>query len=178
RRSRRSGRRTGSRTCGTAPPGARRRSASASPASHTEGEESMTAKGRGLNPTDGRCPFVKNDGGRRRSGFGRGKTGDCVVRAIAIATRKPYREVHDALTLAAGPHAAAGASAYARLVRRHGRVRHFHADHGVADEVYGPYLADLGWRFTSAKGKRVHLRADELPRGRLIVLLPRHLVAV
>jgi hypothetical protein len=132
-------------------------------------------------PRDGRCRFVKNDGGRRRSGIARGRRdriGDCVVRAIAIATRRPYREVHDALTLAAVHHAAAGTSAYARLVRRHGRVRHFHADHGVADEVYGPYLKGLGWRFTSTRDRGVHLRADELPRGRLIVDLPRHLVAV
>jgi hypothetical protein len=138
------------------------------------------------NPRDGRCRFVKDDGGRRRSGVARGRgrkgeAGDCAVRAIAIATRRPYREVHDALTLAAVHHAAAGRSAHARWARRRG-VRALHADHGVAREVSGPYLEDLGWRYTSTKelprGRGVHLRADELPRGRLIVQLPRHLVAV
>ena len=133
------------------------------------------------NPRDGRCRFVRDDGGRRRSGGG-GGTGDCVVRAIAIATRRPYREVHDALTVATVRHVAAGRSAFARWARRMRGVRFVHADHGVQDEVYGPYLQALGWRFKSTKhlprGRGVHLRADELPRGRLLVLLRRHLTAV
>jgi hypothetical protein len=138
------------------------------------------------NPKDGRCRFVKNDGGRRRSGIARAgrkdEVSDCVARAIAIATRKPYREVHDALTVAKVRDVAAGKSDWTRRARRKGGVYAFHADHGVGDEVYGPYLKDLGWRFTSTKelprGRGVHLRADELPKGRLMVLLPGHLTAV
>jgi hypothetical protein len=34
--------------------------------------------------------WIHNDGGRADAGF-RGETGDCVTRAIAIATGKPYR---------------------------------------------------------------------------------------
>jgi len=139
-----------------------------------------------LKPTDGRCRWVKDDGGRRRSDIARSGsadgTGDCVARAIAIATRKPYREVHDALTVAKVRDVAAGSDAWARRARRKGGVHAFHADHGVSDAVYGPYLEGLGWRFTSTKelprGRGVHLRADELPGGRLIVRLPRHLSAV
>ena len=37
-----------------------------------------------------------NDGGRAAAGY-KGQTGDCVTRAIAIATERPYREVYDAL---------------------------------------------------------------------------------
>jgi hypothetical protein len=37
-----------------------------------------------------------NDGGRSEAGF-HGKTGDCVCRAIAIATGKPYAEVYSEL---------------------------------------------------------------------------------
>jgi hypothetical protein len=44
------------------------------------------------------------------------------------------------------------------------------------------YLAALGWRWTPVmqigSGCRVHLRADELPAGRLIVKVTHHLVAV
>jgi hypothetical protein len=40
--------------------------------------------------------FTYDDGGRAAAGF-KGSTGDCVTRAIAIATGKPYREVYDAL---------------------------------------------------------------------------------
>jgi hypothetical protein len=133
----------------------------------------------------GRCRFVKDDGGRSRSGLARGckdETGDCVARAISIATEKPYREVHDALTLGKVHDVAAGSDAWARWARRRGGVRSFHADHGVTDAVYGSYLQSLGWRFVSTqelpRGRGVHLRADELPRGRLIVQLYRHLVAV
>jgi len=43
-----------------------------------------------------RIKFIFDDGGRAAAGF-RGRAGDCVTRAIAIATGKPYREVYDAL---------------------------------------------------------------------------------
>jgi hypothetical protein len=135
-----------------------------------------------LNPKDGRCRWVKDDGGRGSDIRRKGEVGDCVARAIAIATQKPYREVHDALTLATVRYVAAGKSAWARRARHRGGVRAFHADHGVHNEVSGPYLKALGWRYTSTKerprGKGIHLRADELPPGRLIVCIPRHLVAV
>ena len=37
---------------------------------------------------------VFNDGGREAAGF-KGHTGDCCIRAFAIATGKPYQEVYD-----------------------------------------------------------------------------------
>lgn len=40
--------------------------------------------------------FVCDDGGCAAAGY-RGGAGDCVTRAIAIATGKPYQEVYDAL---------------------------------------------------------------------------------
>jgi hypothetical protein len=138
-----------------------------------------------LAPTDGRCRWVKDDGGRSTSGIARSagrkdKTGDCVVRAIAIATRTPYREVHDKLTVAKVRHiyAGGGDDYWDRRIRRRGGVRYFDPDHGSRHEEYHPYLEAMGWRYTSTKGKKVHLRADELPRGRLIVDIRRHLVAV
>ena len=36
--------------------------------------------------------YIHDDGGRVAAGY-KGKTGDCVTRAIAIATGKPYQEV-------------------------------------------------------------------------------------
>ena len=45
-----------------------------------------------------------------------------------------------------------------------------------------PYLQSLGWKWTPTmqigSGCKVHLCADELPPGRLIVSVSRHLVAV
>ena len=46
--------------------------------------------------TKGTIKFVKNDGGRAAAGF-EGIAGDCVVRAIAVATDQPenYRLIHN-----------------------------------------------------------------------------------
>jgi hypothetical protein len=143
-------------------------------------------KGR-LDPTDGRCRWVKDDGGRKGSGIARAPgrkndVGDCVARAIAIATGKPYREVHDTLTVSKVRYIYAGgdsdAPAWSKWAKRRGGVRAFDPDHGCADGAYGPYLKSLGWSYTPTKGKKVRLRADELPRGKLIVRIRRHLVAV
>jgi hypothetical protein len=129
---------------------------------------------------NGLCRWVKDDGGRSKSGIpsAEKKVGDCVARAIAIATQRPYREVHDALVVRSVHHVATDNSSYGKWTRRKGGIRHFDADHGCADEVYGPYLQSLGWKFTTTKGMKVHLRADALPPGRLIVHLRRHLAAV
>jgi hypothetical protein len=138
-------------------------------------------------PRDGRCRWVRDDGGRKasRSTLGAGRkdnVGDCVTRAIAIATGKPYGEVHDALTVAKVRYIYAGGegkdAGWTKHYKRRGGVRAFDPDHGCADGAYGPYLGSLGWRYTDTKGRRLHLRADQLPGGRLIVEIRRHIVAV
>ncbi len=104
------------------------------------------------------------DGGREASGF-KGQTGDCVVRAIAIATEKNYRDVYNDL---------------ARLNKKSGGKRS--CRNGVSKDVYGKYLNSLGWAFYPTmrfgEGCTVHLREDELPKGRIIVGLSKHLCAV
>jgi hypothetical protein len=108
--------------------------------------------------------FVYDDGGREAAGF-RGDAGDCATRAIAIATGAPYREVYDAL---AERQAAKGKPRSAR--------------NGVARDVWKTYLLEHGWVWTPTmrigSGCTVHLRADELPGGVLIVQVTRHIVAV
>jgi hypothetical protein len=42
--------------------------------------------------------FIYDDGGRSAVGF-KGNTGDCVTRAISIATGKSYKEVYNALNI-------------------------------------------------------------------------------
>jgi hypothetical protein len=48
--------------------------------------------------------------------------------------------------------------------------------------VYDRYLVDHGWTWTPTmkigQGCTVHLRAEELPSGRLIVRVSRHMCAV
>ncbi len=115
-------------------------------------------------------PFVYSDGGRGAAGF-RGTAGDCVVRAIAIATQKPYREVYDALNTLARSE---------RVGKR--KKRKSSSRTGVYPHTYHNYLKSIGWSWTPTmqvgQGCRVHLRPDELPAGRLIVRLSKHLSAV
>ena len=121
--------------------------------------------------------FVHNDGGRVAAGF-KGNTADCVVRAIAIATGLPYSQVYDELT----EHITSfvdGRSKAAKRLKARGKTS---PRNGVSKHVYRPYLARLGWEFIPTMGFgtgcQVHLRPDELPTGRIIVRLSRHLAAV
>jgi len=109
--------------------------------------------------------LVYDDGGRRAAGF-RGDTRDCVTRAIAIATERDYRDVYDALNVAAQAKRGAAGSARTGLLRT----------------VYQSWLESIGWRWYPTmkigQGCTVHLRADELPPGRIIARLSGHMCAV
>ncbi len=112
--------------------------------------------------------FVEDDGGRAAAGF-RGEAGDCVVRAIAIACDEDYRVVYDELASAMReqPRKARG-----KMTPRN----------GVPMPVIHAYLAGRGWAWTPTmrvgQGCTTHLRADELPSGRLIVRVTKHVAAV
>jgi hypothetical protein len=113
---------------------------------------------------------VISDGGRADAGF-RGKTGDCVCRAIAIATRRDYQDVYAALNELA--------SSERPNKRKRGRSS---ARTGVHRGTIQRYMTSIGWTWVPTmhigSGCRVHLRKNELPGGRLIVSLSRHLTAV
>lgn len=120
---------------------------------------------------------VYNDGGRAAAGY-KGDTGDCVVRAIAIATETPYQEVYDALEAANRTHMLERRDYVAKRMQKKGTTPRS----GNFRRVYDLYLATKGWLFTPTmsigSGCKVHLRADELPPGRIIASVSRHLVAV
>lgn len=122
--------------------------------------------------------FVRNDGGRAQAGY-IGNAGDCVCRSIAIATGKPYQEVYEALARVTYDHAHTRRDKVARSIKKRGG---YSPRNGVARKVYEKYLLSLGWKWTPTmaigKGCTVHLREGELPMGRLIVRVSRHLVAV
>jgi hypothetical protein len=120
--------------------------------------------------------FVYDDGGRAAAGFGKipkglGGRGDCVCRAIAIATGKPYREVYDELGTIGWMETGYKFDTDGLVLPRHD------TKHGLR-----AYLETHGWRWTPTmrigSGCKIHLRASELPSGRLIVQVSRHLVAV
>jgi len=113
--------------------------------------------------------YQYNDGGRSAAGF-KGDTGDCVTRAIAIALDRPYSEIYD------------GLNGCRDNMRQTKRVRGSSARTGVSRVIYDNYLDQRGWKFVPTmkigSGCKVHLRADELPAGRIICRVSHHLVAV
>ena len=123
--------------------------------------------------------FHFNDGGRVAAGFtGKRDAGDCAARAIAIATGKPYQEVYAELFRRGREYWGQVYISAPKTVARQASPRG-----GVLDDIYGPYLEDLGWQWVSTFKRvglpcEVHLRANELPSGRLIARVSRHLVAV
>lgn len=131
--------------------------------------ERLAAAGIEVDYDRGLAGFVRDDGGRADAGY-RGTTGDCGCRAIAIALDLPYREVYDLII------------DYARSERPNARRRRSHPRTGVHHSLMRRILDDYGWRWTATmtigSGCRVHVRADELPGGRLILNLSRHYAAM
>ncbi len=111
-----------------------------------------------------------NDGGRTSAGF-KGTTGDCVCRAIAIATGKEYREVYDSLNQIAKDEK--------KSKRRRSKSS---SRTGVYRVTYDKYLKSLGWTWVPTmqvgQGVTHHLREGELPDGRIICRLSKHLCCV
>ncbi len=111
--------------------------------------------------------FVYNDGGRGAAGF-KGKTGDCVCRSIAIITGETYREVYNSLNVLAKAERKPRGKSSAR--------------NGVRKITYNKYLTSLGMKWTPTmlvgQGCKVHLADGELPKGKLIVRLSKHMTAV
>jgi hypothetical protein len=114
--------------------------------------------------------FQFDDGGRKAAGY-KGKTGDCVVRSVAIAAGLPYQQVYDSVNKL---------STRERTGKRKRGISN--ARTGVYKATTRKLLESLGWEWTPTmevgSGCTVHLRADELPPGRLIVSVSGHLTAV
>lgn len=112
--------------------------------------------------------WVYDDGGRFAAGY-RGRTKDCAVRAIAIATQRPYREV------------AEGLSALGARERRKGGKKGSPSN-GFRYRTIRKYLDAMGWVWHPAMGIgtgcTVHLRASELPSGRIIINVSKHITCM
>lgn len=116
-------------------------------------------------------PFQFNDGGRAEAGY-KGFTGDCVVRSIAIAAKKPYKQVYKDLFRIAKNYKGNGKKAAQIKAKASPRL-------GVHKEVYHSYILGLGFTWVSCMGIgtgcKVHVHPEELPEGRLILSLSRHI---
>lgn len=102
--------------------------------------------------------FISNDGGR--SQYFKGDVGDCVCRAIAIVTKKDYKEVYDTIKEVTKENPRNGLTKKATK---------------KACEYFGGV-----WHATMSIGSgcKVHLREDELPKGKLICNLSGHVTCV
>ena len=111
-----------------------------------------------------------DDGGRSAAGY-KGSTGDCAVRAAAIATGLPYQHVYDAIN-ALGSRERTGK-------RQRGKSS---ARTGVYSATMRKYMASLGWQWTPTmhigSGCTVRLCTDELPTGRIVARVSKHYVAI
>ena len=118
---------------------------------------------------------IITDGGRAAAGFKGHGAGDCVARSIAVVARLPYREVYDRLARETGNQ---------RRSKRFGK-RGYTAHEGIntGRKWFKDYMRELGFEWVPTisigNGRAMHLRADELPPGRLIVsLADAHYTAV
>jgi hypothetical protein len=117
--------------------------------------------------------YVKDDGGRAAAGF-KGSAGDCVARAVAIASGRPYAEVYAVLAQGTGDQRKSSRT----------RKRQASASNGIntSRKWFADYMESLGFVWTATmtigSGCRVHLKGSELPSGRLVVAVSKHYVAV
>jgi len=114
--------------------------------------------------------FVFDDGGRASAGY-KGGTGDCAVRAIAIALNCPYQDAYDLVN-------AYGAVEYKTKRRK----TQSSARTGVYKATFKRIMKDLEWIWTPTmfvgQGCKVHMKKDELPSGRIILNVSKHYCAV
>ena len=112
--------------------------------------------------------YIFNDGGRSAAGF-KGSAGDCVTRAVTIASGKPYAEVYAAL---------------ARLAGKERKSKGASARNGIHTQRkwFKDYMASIGFVWTPTMGIgtgcKVHLHDGELPMGNLVVSVSKHYTAV
>jgi len=118
-----------------------------------------------------------NDGGRQAAGF-KGRTGDCVVRSIAIATGISYQKIYQDLYDANEKFRIKSRSKLAKsLIKKNDSPRT-----GTHRAVLKKYLKQLGWKWTPTmfigQGCKVHLKKEELPNDTLIVSCSKHITVV
>jgi hypothetical protein len=117
-----------------------------------------------------RLAFKYNDGGREKAGF-KGTTGDCVARAVAIATELDYKQAYNLINEIAKNEKTGK--------RKRGKSN---ARTGVYKYTTKKIMEKLGWKWIPTmfigSGCKVHLRRGEVPSGKIIVSLSKHISVV
>lgn len=103
----------------------------------------------------------------------KGIAGDCVVRSIAIATQIDYQGVYNVLFQYMKED---------NSKKRKRKEKSVSPRNGIKTATIRRYLADLGWKWIPlmkiGSGCTVHMKAEELPKGRIIVSLSKHISCV
>lgn len=121
-----------------------------------------------------------NDGGKYAAGYtGEWVTGDCVTRAIAIASGMAYKDVRSDLMERQHKWCTTSNSRAAKVCRNRKTKSVFR---GVYPSVFKPYLKELGFNYKSlcsiGSTTRYQLVEEDLPKGTLLVRTRRHLSCV
>jgi len=123
--------------------------------------------------------FVKADGGRAEAGFtNKATAGDCVARAVAIASGRPYAIVYAELSFINSR------MPITKRRRAKGVAGRKTASHGIytTSKLFKDYMKLNGFEWTATmqigSGCKVHVRESELPKGRLVLRLSKHAAAV
>ena len=104
--------------------------------------------------------LIYDDGGRSR--YFKGQCGDCVCRAITIASGMDYKQVYDTIFKTMGETPRNGVMTKSAKFKR--------------------MMASIGFRWVATSGigshQAVHFIQGELPEGRLVCATAKHYVAV
>ena len=111
--------------------------------------------------------FEYNDGGRKKAGY-KGIAGDCIVRAISIATEIPYQEVYDEL-FEMGKNWI-GRSKSAKKIRKNPSPRN-----GTSWKLAREYLKNKGWIRVTGNLK---LDDEKFKNGTYLCGVRKHLTVV
>lgn len=118
--------------------------------------------------------YLYNDGGRSK--YFKGNAGDCVVRAIAIATSTDYKIVYDELYQANKEYLASKKTKVAK------RMKSATPRNGNFKTIYKKYLISKGWEWVTLKkfGSTERTKLDALTHLKtpIIVSVNRHLLCM
>jgi len=123
--------------------------------------------------------FSYNDGGR--SNYFKGDAGDCVVRAIAIATDIDYKVIYDTLYLANKDYLDKKNTKLSKQMKSRTREKGGSPRNGNYKKIYQDYLLNNGWEYVSLRkfGSKERVKLDEITHlGTILVNINRHMMCM
>ena len=123
--------------------------------------------------------YQYDDGGRSK--YFKGETGDCVVRAIAIATGEDYKLIYDQLTQANKLYMETKNTKLSKRMKNTKSRKSGTPRGGNFKQIYKLFLEAKGWKWVSLMkfGSSERTKLDQLTKlGTIIVSVPKHLLCM